>query len=87
MPASDCWSERPESTPGEQGALSVLMSRIAWFIVAKNDKAIAPDLERFEAKRARSHTIEINSSHVAMMSHPDAVTEQITAAAHRTAGQ
>ncbi|MFI2347600.1 hypothetical protein ACH492_11245 [Streptomyces sp. NPDC019443] len=37
-------------------------------------KAIAPDLERFEAKHARSHPVEVNSSHVAMISHPDAVT-------------
>ncbi|MCX4679098.1 hypothetical protein OG413_27980 [Streptomyces sp. NBC_01433] len=35
-----------------------------WFIVARNDKAITPDVERFATKRAKSHTIEINSSHV-----------------------
>ncbi|MER5768720.1 alpha/beta hydrolase [Streptomyces sp. NPDC001985] len=57
----------------------------SWFIVAKNDKAIAPDLERFEARRAKSRTIEISSSHVAMMSHPDVVTDQIRDAAHATA--
>jgi hypothetical protein len=45
------------------------------------DKAIAPDLERFEAKRARSHPVEVNSSHVAMMSPPDAVTDLVRTAA------
>jgi hypothetical protein len=33
------------------------------------------------AKRAHAHTIEINSSHVAMISHPKAVTDLILAAA------
>lgn len=58
----------------------------SWFVVARNDKAVAPDLERFEAARAKSHTIEINSSHVAMISHPDVVTDQILDAAHTTVG-
>ncbi|MFD9717145.1 alpha/beta hydrolase [Streptomyces sp. NPDC059076] len=58
----------------------------SWFIVAKNDKAIAPDLERFEAARAKSHTVEVASSHVAMMSHPDLVADQIRNAAHTTVG-
>ncbi|WUT40442.1 alpha/beta hydrolase [Streptomyces sp. NBC_00690] len=58
----------------------------SWFIVAKNDKAIAPDLERFEAARAKSHTVEVESSHVAMMSHPDLVADQIRNAAHTTVG-
>ncbi|MFE5857546.1 alpha/beta fold hydrolase [Streptomyces sp. NPDC056500] len=58
----------------------------SWFIVAKNDKAIAPDLERFEAARAKSHTVEVESSHVAMMSHPDLVADQIRDAAHTTVG-
>ncbi|WP_306584142.1 alpha/beta fold hydrolase, partial [Streptomyces clavuligerus] len=59
----------------------------SWFVVAKKDKAIAPDLERFEAKRAKSHTVEVNSSHVAMMSHPDKVTEILQNAADGTTGR
>ncbi|MEV6419711.1 alpha/beta hydrolase [Streptomyces sp. NPDC051662] len=49
----------------------------SWFLVATKDRAIAPDLERFEAKRAGSHTIEVNSSHVAMISHPGTVSSLI----------
>ncbi|GLF95858.1 alpha/beta fold hydrolase [Streptomyces yaizuensis] len=58
----------------------------SWFVVSKHDKAIAPDLERFEARRAKSHTVELNSSHVSMMSHPDVVTRLIREAATATAG-
>ncbi|NBM21119.1 alpha/beta fold hydrolase [Streptomyces sp. GC420] len=53
----------------------------SWALVAKNDKALAPDYERFAAKRARSHTVEIPSSHMAMLSHPDAVAQLIRDAA------
>ncbi|MFD6274694.1 alpha/beta fold hydrolase [Streptomyces sp. NPDC060209] len=53
----------------------------SWAVVATNDRAIAPDLERFQAKRADSHTVEIDSSHSVMISHPDAVTDVIRDAA------
>jgi pimeloyl-ACP methyl ester carboxylesterase len=56
----------------------------SWALVATQDKAIAPALERFEAKRARSHTVEVAASHVAMISHPDAVTDLILDAAGAT---
>ncbi len=45
-----------------------------WFLVAENDEAIPPDAERLFAKRMGATTIEIPSSHVAMVSHPDDVT-------------
>ncbi|MFI9610491.1 alpha/beta fold hydrolase [Streptomyces sp. NPDC052023] len=57
----------------------------SWALVAAQDKAIAPDLERFEARRAGSRTVEVNSSHAVMVSHPDAVTALITTAARATA--
>lgn len=53
----------------------------SWALVSTHDKAIAPDLERFEAKRAHSHTVEVNASHVALLSHPDVVTDLIREAA------
>ncbi|MDT0454440.1 alpha/beta hydrolase [Streptomyces sp. DSM 41527] len=56
----------------------------SWYLVAKQDKTINPDQERFEAKRAGSHTVEIDSSHVAMISHPEAVTGLVLRAATAT---
>jgi pimeloyl-ACP methyl ester carboxylesterase len=53
----------------------------SWFLVAKNDEAIAPDEERFFAKRMDATTVEVASSHVAMVSHPDDVTKLIETAA------
>ena len=57
----------------------------SYFVVAKHDNAIPPAAERAMAKRAGSHTIELDSSHVAMTSHPKAVADLIrqAARAHR----
>ena len=49
----------------------------SWYMVAKEDHAIPPAAERFMAKRAHAHTVEVKSSHAVMMSHPAAVTKLI----------
>src|ERR1700687_1439872 len=41
-----------------------------WYMVATADRSINPDQERMMAKRANAKTDEVNSSHVAYMSHP-----------------
>jgi pimeloyl-ACP methyl ester carboxylesterase len=52
----------------------------SFYAVSTQDRAINPDLERFMAKRMGAKTIEINASHLALISHPDAVTNLITEA-------
>lgn len=52
----------------------------SWYLVASGDHAIPPQAERAMAKRARAHTVEVSSSHVAMLSHPHHVTDLIRAA-------
>jgi pimeloyl-ACP methyl ester carboxylesterase len=56
-------------------------SKPSWYIVAKNDRTVHPDLERFFAKRMGATTTEVASSHVPMLSHPDVVIDVIRAAA------
>ena len=56
-------------------------SKPSWYIVAKNDHTVHPDLERFFAKRMGATTTEVASSHVPMLSHPDVVIDVIRAAA------
>ena len=53
----------------------------SWYLVASEDHAINPDLERFMAKRIGATTFEIKSSHVAFITHPKEVTKIIEAAA------
>ena len=52
-----------------------------WYLVAKNDEAIPPDAERQFAQRMGATTVEVASSHVPMVSQPDAVVELIATAA------
>ena len=54
----------------------------SWYIVANNDRTVHPDLERFAAKRMGAHTYDVDSSHVAMLSHPDFVLDVIREAAN-----
>ncbi|URQ60095.1 alpha/beta hydrolase [Pantoea alhagi] len=57
-------------------------SKPSWYMVAKADKIISPDLERMYAKRAHSHTVEIaGASHSVYQSHPDDVAKLIEQAA------
>jgi len=55
----------------------------SWYAVAKSDRIINPDLERMYAKRANSHTIEIDgASHSVYESHPKEVAALIEQAAN-----
>jgi pimeloyl-ACP methyl ester carboxylesterase len=54
----------------------------SWYIVATEDRTVQPDLERFFAKRMNATTHEIESSHVAMLSHPEIVVDVIRDAAN-----
>lgn len=56
-------------------------SKPSWFIVAKNDHTVHPDLQRFLAKRMAATVIETESSHVPMLSKPDVVVDVIRRAA------
>jgi pimeloyl-ACP methyl ester carboxylesterase len=60
-------------------------SQPSWYLVASNDEAIPPAAERQFASRMGASTIEVPSSHVAMVSHPDEVTRLIESAAEAVA--
>lgn len=58
-----------------------------WYMVAKLDRIINPDLERMYAKRAGAKTVEIaGASHSVYQSHPKEVAALIIAAATNTKG-
>ncbi|MET8328551.1 alpha/beta hydrolase [Streptomyces sp. NPDC005181] len=56
----------------------------SWDLITTQDKAIVPDGQRFMAKRAHAHTVEIKSSHAVTLSQPGAVTRLIEQAARAT---
>ncbi len=53
----------------------------SWYLVATEDHALSPDLERFYAKRMGAHTTEVRSSHVMFISHANEVAKAIEEAA------
>jgi pimeloyl-ACP methyl ester carboxylesterase len=53
----------------------------SWYIVAKEDQALNPALQRFYASRMKATTIVIPTSHVPSVSRPDVVAKVIRDAA------
>jgi pimeloyl-ACP methyl ester carboxylesterase len=56
-------------------------SKPSFYAVSTEDRTINPDLERFMAKRMNAKTIELKSSHVSMISHPEEIARLILEAA------
>lgn len=52
----------------------------SWYMVAADDQTIPPEAERAMAARAGAQTVEVASSHVAMMSHAKDVADLIVSA-------
>jgi len=54
-----------------------------WYAVSTEDRTTSPELERFLANRMKATTIELKSSHVSLLSHPQEIADLIlTAAGH-----
>lgn len=66
---------------GEQLSHPAWKSKPSWFVVARHDQAVHPDLQRLEAERMGATTVEVDTSHVPMISRPDEVLRVIRAAA------
>jgi pimeloyl-ACP methyl ester carboxylesterase len=60
-------------------------SKPSWYIVAKQDHTVHPERQRASAKRMGASTVEVDSSHVPMLSNPGVVLDVIRAAASAVA--
>ena len=56
-------------------------SKPSWFILCKQDHTVHPDLQRWVSKRMGATVVEVDSSHVPMLSKPDVVIDVIRKAA------
>lgn len=76
-------SQRPATlATGEEGSVGAAWETIpSWYMVTQDDRVIPPDAQRFMASRAGSATVEVKSSHAAMVSHPAEVADLIETAA------
>lgn len=66
---------------GAKISVAAWRTKPTWYVVASNDRMIAPDLERKFAKTMKAKTITLASSHVPMLSHPQEVAKFIMEAA------
>jgi pimeloyl-ACP methyl ester carboxylesterase len=58
------------------------LSKPSWYVVAHNDRMVDPALERLLARRMHATTIEVESSHVPMLSQSERVAKLIIDAAN-----
>ena len=72
-PAADLFNAKVEGAAWK--------SKPSWYIVAKKDRTVQPELERFFAKRMGATTYEADTSHVTMLSNPSFVLDVIRTAA------
>jgi pimeloyl-ACP methyl ester carboxylesterase len=72
-PVPDLFSQKVEGVAWK--------SKPSWYIVASEDRTVHPELERSAAKRMGATTVELRSSHVPMLSQPQAVLDVIRNAA------
>ncbi|MFE6224076.1 alpha/beta fold hydrolase [Streptomyces sp. NPDC057854] len=74
--------QRPLSATafGDQATAAAWRTLPSWTLVAGEDHGIPPELQRFQARRAGSHTVEVPSSHLPLHSFPQAVTSLIRSA-------
>ncbi|GGV94339.1 alpha/beta hydrolase [Streptomyces gelaticus] len=58
----------------------------SWGLVASSDHTINPDVERYGYRRAGMTTVEVDSSHLVMLAHPERVVDLIEEAVRATCG-
>jgi pimeloyl-ACP methyl ester carboxylesterase len=73
------------SLTGVKAGLPSWKHKPSWYVLATNDKAVPPDLQRDLSQRMNAKTITVESSHFPMISHSKEVLEVIREATVSTA--
>ncbi|MFF2079018.1 esterase/lipase family protein [Kitasatospora sp. NPDC058162] len=75
-------SQRPLAAAafGEAAPAAAWRSKPSWGLVAAADRTINPEVERFGYRRAGMTTVEVDSSYLVMLAHPEQVADLIRAA-------
>ncbi len=69
----------------EKATAAAWKQRPSWGLVAAADRTINPEVERFGYRRAGMTVREVDSSHLVMLAHPDAVADLVGEAVAATA--
>jgi pimeloyl-ACP methyl ester carboxylesterase len=70
-----------DALPSTKTTTAAWRVKPTWYQVSTEDRTINPELERFLAKRMNATTIELDSSHVSLVSRPKEIAELILLAA------
>lgn len=68
----------------EKATAAAWRTKPAWAVVSSSDTTIDPEVQRFGYRRAGIDFVEIDSSHMVMLSHPDEVVDIILEAVEAT---
>ncbi|MFJ6379310.1 alpha/beta fold hydrolase [Kitasatospora sp. NPDC092039] len=80
-------SQRPLAAAafGEAAPTAAWRTKPSWGVVATADRTLNPEVQRFGYQRAGMTTVEVDSSHLVMLSHPGRVADVIREAVRSTA--
>ena len=70
-----------ESTHVSRTTVAAWKSKPTFYAISKQDKTTSPELERFLADRMKARTIEVDASHVSLISKPKEIADLILLAA------
>ncbi|MFI8456617.1 alpha/beta fold hydrolase [Kitasatospora sp. NPDC085464] len=81
-------SQRPLAAAafGEAAPTAAWKTKPSWGIVATADRTINPDVQRFGYGRAGATAVEVDSSHLVMLAHPERVVDVIREAVRTVTG-
>jgi pimeloyl-ACP methyl ester carboxylesterase len=68
----------------ERTTVAAWRSKPSWYAISRQDRTTSPELERFLASRMNAGTVEIDSGHLSMITHPQEVAQLILDAARAT---
>ncbi len=66
---------------GERVSAAAWRTKPCWYAVSRQDRTTSPELERFLAERMKATTIELDSGHLSMITHPEEIAQLILQAA------
>ncbi len=69
---------------GERVSAAAWRTKPCWYAVSRQDRTTSPELERFLAERMNATTIELDSGHLSMITHPEEIADLILQAAPAT---
>jgi len=73
-----------ETLFSDRTTVAAWRSKPSWYAISRHDRTTSPELERFLANRMQATTVEIDSGHLSLITHPDQIAQLILDAARAT---